>query len=134
MIPLDMKIKALLALIVAILAYFASDFDTKDKPQTKETKKNEKYYQSIFCKKHGGQTEVVLDDNTRVDCLTANYAIEVDWAKKWAESIGQALYYGIKTNKRPAVALIVEQKDHKHKKRLQTVAKVHKIKLYFINK
>jgi len=129
-----MKIKVLLALIVAILGYFVGDFDIKDEPQTKEPKKNEKYYQKIFCKNKNGRIEVVLEDRTRVDCLTATHAIEVDWAKKWAEGIGQALYYGIKTDKRPAVALIVGTKDQRYLKRLRTVAKTHHIKVYIIKK
>ncbi len=49
-----------------------------------------------------------LPDHTRVDCLTKSYAIEVDFAKKWAESIGQALYYGIKTSKKPGILIIIE--------------------------
>lgn len=46
----------------------------------------EKVYQKNFCNKMHGQIEYVLDDKTRVDCLTASYAIEVDFAPKWAES------------------------------------------------
>ncbi len=129
-----MKIKVLLALIVAILGYFVGDFDIKDEPSSKEIKKNEKYYQKIFCKKQNGRIEVVLDDRTRVDCLTATHAVEVDWADKWAEGIGQALYYGLKTHKRPAVALIVGTKDQRHLKRLNIVAKKHNIKVYIIKK
>ena len=52
----------------------------------------ESYYQNIFCDKMGGKTEVVLKDRTRIDCLTDKYAIEVDFANKWAESIGQSLH------------------------------------------
>ncbi len=129
-----MKIKVLIALIVAILGYFVGDFDIKEEPSDKEIKKNEKYYQKIFCKNKNGRIEVVLDDRTRVDCLTATHAVEVDWAKKWAEGIGQALYYGIKTDKRPAVALIVGTKDQRYLKRLRTVAKSHHIKVYIIKK
>ena len=45
----------------------------------------EKYYQTKFCNKLNGRIEYRLEDTTRVDCLTDDYAIEVDWAKKWAE-------------------------------------------------
>ncbi len=41
-----------------------------------------------WCKEMGGQTEVVLDDGTRCDCVTDEYAIEFDFADKWAEAIG----------------------------------------------
>ena len=51
--------------------------------------------------------EVVMNDGTRCDILTATHAIEVDFAKKWAEAIGQSLHYALHTGKRPAVALIV---------------------------
>lgn len=40
-----------------------------------------------------GDREVVLPDRTRVDCLTASTAWEVDFSDKWAECVGQALHY-----------------------------------------
>lgn len=52
--------------------------------------------------------EYQLEDKTRVDCLTSNLAVEFDFAPKWAECIGQALYYGKKTKRIPACALIME--------------------------
>jgi len=84
----------------------------------------ERYYQDIFCMQHHGQTEVVLDDRSRVDCLTDEFAIEVDFASKWAESIGQSLYYAKKTGKRAGVLLIMERptKDKKYLDRLQFIA------------
>lgn len=91
----------------------------------------EKDYQNLWCSQNGGQTEVKLDDGTRIDCLTKDYAIEFDFANKWAESIGQSLYYGLRTNKQPAVVLIMENKnDLRYLKRLQIVAKVTNIKLF----
>ena len=47
----------------------------------------ERYYQDIFCEEQGGVVEFVLDDRSRVDCLTDEFAIEVDFACKWAGSI-----------------------------------------------
>lgn len=47
-------------------------------------------------------------DKTRVDCLTEFHAVEFDFYNKWAESIGQALYYGFMTGKKPKVVLILE--------------------------
>ena len=83
----------------------------------------EKYYQDRWCKKHHGITEHVLEDRTRVDCLTDKHAIEFDFAPKWAESIGQALYYAEMTGKRPGVVLIMEnQGDERFKVRLQRVS------------
>lgn len=45
--------------------------------------------------------------NGRVDILTEQYAIEVERAHKWKESIGQALWYGLQTNRRSGIVLIV---------------------------
>lgn len=81
----------------------------------------EKQYQQYWCSKQGGQTEYVLDDGTRVDCLLPNMAVEFDFAPKWAECIGQALYYGKKTNRNPVCMLIMEDpiKDEKYLNRLK---------------
>lgn len=62
-------------------------------------------YRDAWCQ---GQTEVRLPDGTRVDCLTDTYAVEIDFARKWAEGIGQAIHYGAVTGKQPATALIIE--------------------------
>ena len=53
------------------------------------------YDQEKFAREIGGQVEVVMKDGTRCDILTATHAIEVDFAKKWAEAIGQSLNYAI---------------------------------------
>ena len=77
-------------------------------------------------------TEYLLDDNTRVDCLTDEYAIEFDFGPKWAEAIGQALYYGIKTGRKPGVVLILEYENDRYEKRLNVVAKAHNITVWII--
>ena len=59
-------------------------------------KQSERYYQEKFAREIGGQVEVVMKDGTRCDILTATHAIEVDFAKKWAEAIGQSLNYASK--------------------------------------
>ena len=94
----------------------------------------ESYYQKAWCAQHNGQIEYVLDDGTRVDCLTCEYAIEFDFAPKWAEAIGQALYYALKTNRKPAIVLICEDpaKDLKYLTRLQSVAGQYKITIWVI--
>lgn len=81
----------------------------------------ESMYQQAWCNKRGGTTEYKLNDKTRVDCLTEKYAVEVDFAPKWAECIGQALYYGKMTGKQPACVLIMErgEKDLKYLNRLR---------------
>ena len=98
-------------------------------------KHNEKYYQTLLCERLDGVMEKSLPDRTRVDCLTTEYAIEVDFAKKWAESIGQSLYYAKMTNRQPAIGLILDaDKDRRYLKRLNLVAKAQKIKVFEIKK
>lgn len=82
----------------------------------------EKYYQEKWCAEQYGEVEVVLPDRTRCDCLTNNNAIEFDFGNKWAEAIGQSLYYSIQTGKRAGIALILEKpSDYKYWLRLNTV-------------
>jgi len=79
-----------------------------------------------------------LWDGTECDYITSTEAIEIDWAKKWAEAIGQSLYYSILLNKRPAIILLVKkgvgprlaalQKGYVY--RCQTVCAKLDIKLY----
>jgi len=71
----------------------------------------EKYYQDLWCKGKG-QTEYILPDKTRCDCLTDINAVEADFADKWYEAIGQSLYYGLQTGKHPGVLLIIESNDY----------------------
>ncbi len=65
-------------------------------------------YQEVWCKAHKGITEYKLPDKARIDCLTDDLAVEFDFAPKWAECIGQAIYYGKKTKRTPACVLIME--------------------------
>ena len=94
-------------------------------------KYKEKHYVQAYCK---GQIEYRLPDKTRVDCLTDEYAIEFDYGNKWAEGIGQSLYYAKKTGKKPAIALILRsEKDNKYIERINAVdknIKVFPIKAY----
>lgn len=82
----------------------------------------EKWYQEKWCAQEGGQIEYVLPDSTRVDCLTKTHAIEFDFGKKWADAIGQSLYYSAMTGKRAGVVLIMEKEtDRKYLMRIRTV-------------
>jgi hypothetical protein len=60
--------------------------------------------------------------------------MEVDFAKKWAESIGQSLYYADMTQKQPAVGLIVGKNDIRFLKRLEKIADKFDIKVFIIKK
>lgn len=80
----------------------------------------EDFYVTQWCNPNFGRKEAVLWDMTRVDCLTKDYAIEFDFAHKWAESVGQSLYYAEMTKKKPAVVLILEKwSDLKYVKRIE---------------
>ena len=95
----------------------------------------EAYYQKIVCNKMNGQIEYRLPDKTRIDCLTKGYAIEFDFANKWAESIGQSLYYGTMTERNAGVVLIMERgsKDMRYLKRLNKVARDHNITVWTVD-
>jgi len=80
-----------LTVLLLVLALFPSA-EAKTKPR----KKNENYYQEIWCLDRG-VTEYVLPDRTRVDCLTDSHAVEFDWAQ---------------TGKRAGVVLIVKRRKH----------------------
>lgn len=96
----------------------------------------EKIYQEHFCNTFGGITEYRLKDKTRVDCLLDEYALEVDFAQKWAESIGQSLYYASQTSRKAGVLLIMEDsnKDKKYLHRLENVSRKHNIDIWTIDK
>ena len=49
--------------------------------------------------------------NGRVDLVTATHAFEVERAYKWKNSIGQALWYSLQTNKKPGIILIIESRE-----------------------
>jgi hypothetical protein len=62
-----------------------------------------------------GELEYRLDDKTRVDILTDTMAIEVDYAKKWYEAVGQSSHYALKTGRQPGIVLILTSpKDEKY--------------------
>ena len=91
-------------------------------------KKNEKWYQSRWCNDKNGQSEVVLKDRTRCDCLTEDYAIEVDFPKKWAEAIGQSLHYARMTGEEAGILLIMEnESDERYLRRLNETIKFHNL-------
>lgn len=61
-----------------------------------------------------GQREVTVYGG-RIDILTDDFAIEVERADKWKNAIGQALWYGQQTNKKPGIVLLVlNQEDYKY--------------------
>lgn len=70
------------------------------------------------------ETEARQPDGSRVDILTATDAVEVEWCHggKWKEAIGQAVLYGIQTNRRPCVLLLVKGDDAERVEYLRCLA------------
>lgn len=129
-----------LVIIAVLLGIGYLYFDVQQVPQTLyETQsmlpnQNEAYYVEQWCQPSFGHREYILSDKTRIDCLSKDYAIEFDFAKKWAESIGQSLYYAKMTQRTPAVVLILTGKDDmKYVKRIEKIEsdiKIFLIKAY----
>lgn len=97
-------------------------------------KQKEKFYQELFAIEIKGQTEFLLPDLARVDIVTDTFAIEVDFGDKWAESIGQSLYYSKSLDKKPGVLLVVNgNTEEKAIKRLLRVARDENITVWLLN-
>ena len=102
--------------------YFGLNYVPQKLYETQKMKPNqvEMYYENEWCTTDFGRKEVILWDMTRVDCMTKDYAIEFDFAKKWAEAIGQSLYYSKLTGKSPAIVLILTSPtDSRYVKRIE---------------
>lgn len=100
-IPLVLFTSLTLFLLIVLLP-------TSISAQAKSAKWREADFVDAHCQ---GEIEHVLADKTRVDCLTDTHAIEYDWGKKWAESLGQALFYSAMTGKKAGIVLIVNPKS-----------------------
>lgn len=94
----------------------------------------EKLYQTAWCSANNGNAEVPLYDKSRVDCILPEYAIEFDFANKWSEAVGQSLYYGYMTRKKPGIVLIMEQeqKDKAYLNRLNKIATLYGITVWIM--
>lgn len=82
--------------------------------------------------KYSAAVEVRQWDDTRIDMLTDTHAIEVDWSEKWAEAVGQSLYYAAVSGRKPGICLLVRdrEKESRHIFRCQTVCVRHGIWLF----
>ena len=107
-----------------------------------EARERESYYQRHFCNMIEGEKEYVLKDKRRIDCLTNKYAIEIDFAEKWPECMGQAVGYSLAINEErnhkryktnPMCALIVGENDSRHVERARAVSNKINVKLIIID-
>ncbi len=111
--------KKLLLLLILSISSFAS-----------YAIENEAYYSEKFCNEMSGQSEYVLKDLSRVDCLTDTHAFEVDWADgmKVYEAIGQSLYYSSATGKKPGILLLIRKENsEKHIEKVRRVIEVFEL-------
>lgn len=66
----------------------------------------ERIYQLHAATALSGSIEYLIAGGCRVDIVTDTFAIEVEFPVKWAEAIGQSLYYAEIMNKQPGIILI----------------------------
>ena len=96
-------------LLLITLLLFTSFASATGGAGTQPPLESKKWFEDDYVKYHcKGEVEYYLPDRAFVDCLTETHAIEYDYGKKWAESLGQALYYSAATGKKPGIVLIVE--------------------------
>ena len=95
------------------------------------TGRNEQHYQAQWCNAQGGKMEVRVRGG-RVDCVTARFAVEFDFAPKWKECIAQARWYALMTGKHPACALIMGPGDGKYREMLDHYLSMYDVYLKVI--
>lgn len=98
---------------------------------------SEREYQTAWCNYVRGAMEVsIVSDGrviARVDCITRIHAIEFDFAGKWQEAVGQAIYYSVLTDKKAGIVLIIEEdRDWKYYDRLERIVKKYDIDTWFL--
>ncbi len=120
-----MRTRLILLTLIIPLFFLVSAYAGHGRP--------ERDYQAEWCNACGGQMEHVLPCGARVDCLTKGYAVECDFGPKWAESVGQALYYAEQTGKRPGIVLILERSsDRRYLDRLMVIAEKYGITVWTV--
>jgi hypothetical protein len=71
---------------------------------------NEAVWRDALADKWHGRTEVVITYG-RIDVLTKDYAVELDFLHKFHECLGQALHYADATGEQGVMALIIESPE-----------------------
>lgn len=92
----------------------------------------ESWYADALAENLAARTEVRMRDGTRCDVL-GTHAIEVEFAGKWCEAVGQSLNYAAHTGRPGAIALILEHpNDERFLARLQALIRFHRLPLKVI--
>jgi len=85
-------------------------------------------YERKWCAEHKGATGVKMPDGTSAECITSTQLVEFEFAPKWAEAIGRALYYSFETGKKAGVVLILDdEKSLEHWRRLNITIEYFKL-------
>lgn len=93
----------------------------------------ESWYADALAAETGAKTEARMRDGTRCDVLTATHAIEVEFASKWCEAVGQSLNYASQTGKPGGIALILESgSDARFLQRLRALIAWHDLPLVVV--
>lgn len=82
-----------------------------------------------------GVAEYKTIDGSWIDIYTkGGYTVEVEWAAKWKEAVGQALYYAAIEDAKPGIVLLFkgEKTEKLHYMRLMIVASKYNIKVWVI--
>ena len=122
-----MKISNLLSKLAILLFAFTIFFIFGTQAEARRLYSQDLYKQ-WWCTKRGGEVEVELSVHVHCDCLTKVYSIEFDFAEKWAEAIGESLYFSKETGKKAGIVLILETKeDFQYWLRLNSTIKHHQL-------
>jgi hypothetical protein len=108
--------------VVVVVVQFAAVTSAAQKVGVR--KKHEVDHAKDIAKAIGGEVEHRLPDGSRVDILTDEIAWEVDWCRtgKWAEGCGQAIFYGLATNRKPGLILLMRDPDRERRYYLRALA------------
>ena len=84
---------------------------------------DESSWSKALAVKVNGEAEFRLPDQSVVDVLTDDHAIEVDWLENWHKGVGKALHYATLSKRKPVLAIRLKGDDWK-KEQLETVIQV----------
>jgi hypothetical protein len=103
-------VSGILAVVLHVYVFNPSNFYQQTEPPAGS---NEVAWSSYLSEKMGGEAEYRLPDGSRVDIYhrKENVAYEVEWCKKWPESIGQSLFYALSLDATPGVILLKTPDD-----------------------
>jgi hypothetical protein len=75
--------------------------------------KSEAEYKKEWCAKHNGEIDYKTQENTTVDCMTNNYAIEFDFGENWNQAMRKSRHQSLNTGKYPGIVLILQNSANK---------------------